>query len=136
MTTALVTPSASSVKRRQRRIFYAAFAANRGALAGFFVLVLLIAVAVLAPILAPHSPIEQFRDHVLQPPFWMAGGSGSFLLGTDDLGRDILSRLLYGARLSMTIGATVVSVSLVVGSALGLLAAASNPLVDALPCGS
>ena len=63
-------------------------------------------VAIFADFLAPHSPIEQFRDAFLQPPAWVEGGSWSFLLGTDAVGRDMLSRIIYGARLSLFIGSS------------------------------
>jgi dipeptide transport system permease protein len=77
--------------------------------------------AVFADVIAPHDPIEQFRDHFLQPPVWQEGGSWEFLFGTDDLGRDLLSRLIYGARLSLIIGSIVVTLSLALGIAFGLL---------------
>ncbi|MET1026888.1 MAG: ABC transporter permease subunit, partial [Dongiaceae bacterium] len=70
---------------------------------------------------APHSAIEQFRDHVLQPPVWQEGGSWTFPLGTDGVGRCVLSRLIFGARLSLLIGAIVVTLSLALGIGLGLL---------------
>jgi dipeptide transport system permease protein len=103
--------------------FRRSFAANRGALGGLVFLVVVLACAILAPLLAPHDPIEQFRDALLVPPAWNSGGSMRFLLGTDDIGRDILSRLLYGARLSLLIGAVAVSLSMIPGIALGLTAA-------------
>ena len=64
----------------------------------------------------------QFRDHLLPPPFWMAGGTIEFVLGTDAVGRDILSRIIYGARYSLLIGLIVVTLSLSVGVGLGLVA--------------
>jgi dipeptide transport system permease protein len=105
------------------REFVAAFAGNRGALGAALVLVLVVLGALLAPWLAPHNPVQQFRDHLLAPPAWQAGGSSTFLLGTDELGRDLLSRLLFGARVSLFIGATAVALALLPGVALGLLAA-------------
>jgi dipeptide transport system permease protein len=84
---------------------------------------LIVAAALLAPVLAPHSPIEQYRDALLTPPAWHADGSAKFLLGTDDIGRDILSRLLYGARLSLMIGLVAVVLAMLPGIALGLSAA-------------
>ena len=110
--------------------FWRSFAENRGAIVGLVVMLALIVIAVGAEIVAPHSPIEQFRDHFLAPPAWADGGSGDFLLGTDDLGRDILSRLIYGARLSLIIGAVVVTLSLAAGTFLGLSAAFAGGLVD------
>jgi len=90
----------------------------------------LIVLAVLADVAAPFSPIEQFRDSFLTPPFWQEGGSWQYPLGTDDVGRDILSRLIYGARLSLVIGIMVVSLSLTGGTILGLTAAFAGGIVD------
>ena len=70
-----------------------------------------------------HSPIEQYRDCLLTPPAWLEGGQQPFLLGTDDIGRDMLSRLLHGARLSLLIGLVAVVLSMLPGIALGLVAA-------------
>ncbi len=112
--------------------FVHSFAENRGAVVGFVVMVLLIAVAVLADVVAPHSPIEQFRQNFLTPPAWENGGSIAFPLGTDDLGRDLLSRLLYGARLSLLIGLTVVTLSLAAGVVLGLTAAFAGGTADTI----
>jgi dipeptide transport system permease protein len=95
--------------------------ANAGAMFGLVFILFVIFCAVFADVIAPHSPIEQFRDHFLQPPVWQEGGSWQFLFGTDDLGRDLLSRLIYGARLSLIIGSIVVTLSLALGIAFGLL---------------
>ncbi|WP_181707199.1 ABC transporter permease subunit [Chthonobacter rhizosphaerae] len=105
------------------RAFWKHFAENRGAVASLGVVVALIVVAVLAPVFAPHDPYEQFRQFVLTPPAWVEGGSWDFVLGTDEVGRDILSRLIYGARYSLFIGFSVVAVSLVLGIVLGVTAA-------------
>ena len=99
---------------------------NPGAAAGLAVMVLLVIVAALAPVVAPHGPAEQFRDHFLAPPFQ----DPRFPLGTDDLGRDMLTRLIYGARLSLLIGAFVVALALVAGVLLGLLSAFAGGLLD------
>jgi dipeptide transport system permease protein len=112
------------------RLFWRSFAENRGAVLGLAITLVLIVVAVLANVIAPHSPIEQFREHFLQPPVWQAGGSSTFLLGTDDVGRDVLSRLMYGARLSLLIGIAVVALSLSIGTVLGLTAAFAGGIVD------
>ncbi|KPC49297.1 ABC transporter permease subunit [Amantichitinum ursilacus] len=105
------------------REFWSAYSANKGALIALVYLVLLAAAAILAPWIAPHSSSEQFRDFMLTPPSWLADGHARFVLGTDELGRDILSRLMNGARLSLTIGLISVIVSLIPGIVLGLLAA-------------
>ena len=99
------------------------FAANRGALAGLAFVLTVLLCALFADLLAPHSPIEQFREALLVPPVWQAEGSWRFPLGTDDIGRDILSRLLHGARLSLAIGAVAVGLSALPGIVLGLVAA-------------
>ncbi|MBH9552626.1 ABC transporter permease subunit [Inhella gelatinilytica] len=105
------------------REFWGGFSANRGALVALIVFTLLAGAAVLAPWLAPHSPIEQYRAHLLTPPAWSEGGSSQFWLGTDELGRDLLSRLLYGGRLSLGLALAAVVLSVVPGVLLGLLAA-------------
>jgi dipeptide transport system permease protein len=103
--------------------FWRNFSQNRGATLGFVYFVLVVLCALCAPLIAPHNPIEQFRDSMLAPPAWHADGSARFLLGTDDIGRDILSRLLYGARLSLMIGLVAVTLSMIPGIVLGLSAA-------------
>ena len=105
------------------REFVTAFAANRGALLAFFVFAAVVLGAVFAPWLAPHDPIQQYRDHLLVPPMWQAGGLAMFPLGSDELGRCLLSRLLFGARVSLLIGLASVLLALVPGVLLGLLAA-------------
>jgi len=111
-------------------LFWRAFRGNRAAVVGVGVIGLVLIVAVFADILAPYSPIEQFRDHLLTPPVWDAGGMWRFVLGTDDVGRDILSRLMFGARLSLLIGLAVVALSLSLGTVLGLIAAFAGGVVD------
>jgi dipeptide transport system permease protein len=112
------------------RLFWRSFSENRGAVLGLCVMVALVFLAVFADVIAGHSPIEQFRDHFLTPPIWEAGGDPAFPLGTDDVGRDMLSRLIYGARLSLIIGTSVASLALVTGTILGLTAAFAGGVVD------
>jgi dipeptide transport system permease protein len=97
--------------------------ANLGTVFAAVVFFAIALAAVFAPLLAPHDPIEQFRQHLLQAPAWAPGGSSQFLLGTDELGRDILSRLLYGARISLFIGLSSVVLASISGVSLGLAAA-------------
>lgn len=106
------------------------FRANRGALVGLGVILFLTVIAVLADLIAPHSPIDLYSNHQLVPPVWIDGGTWRFPLGTDDIGRDILSRLMHGARLSLMIGLSVVVLSLSVGTVLGLLSGFFPGLVD------
>jgi dipeptide transport system permease protein len=110
--------------------FWAAFRENRGAVFGLTVVVAIVAVALAADLIAPHSPIEQFRDAVRAPPVWNPGGSWRFPLGTDGDGHDMLSRLIFGARVSLFIGVAVMSVSFVVGVGLGLVSAFAGSVVD------
>ncbi len=102
--------------------FWQYFSHNRGAVVGLSFIVLVVVVALLADVIAPHPPFEQYRDAILKPPVWQEGGSARFLLGTDEVGRDMLSRLVHGARLSLIIGVIVVTLSLAVGVLLGLAA--------------
>ena len=76
--------------------------------------------------------MEQFRGFTKLPPFWVEGSDPSFILGTDAVGRDMLSRLMYGARISLFIGLSVMVVSMVVGVALGLAAAFFGGFVDVI----
>lgn len=103
--------------------FWASFRANRGAFVALIFMAIMVIAALFAPWLAPHDPIEQHRDLLLLSPVWTSNGQWSFFLGTDELGRDILSRLMHGARVSMTIGLVSVVLSLLPGIVLGLVAA-------------
>src|SRR5690242_17932898 len=96
------------VRHGPLRSFLVDFLKNRAALVGVAILGLLVLGAIFADFIAPYSPIEQYRDFIRLPPSWQAGGSLRFLLGTDELGRDILSRLIYGTRISLFIGLSVV----------------------------
>ena len=111
--------------------FWAAFTENRGAVAGLAVVAFVVVLALLADVVAPHSPIEQFRDAVRAPPVW-DGGGWRYPFGTDSLGRDLLSRLIHGARVSLFIGFTVMSVSFVTGVLLGLACASLGTAVDVI----
>jgi dipeptide transport system permease protein len=104
--------------------------ANHGAMAGLIVILVLVALAVLADFAAPHSPIEQFRENFLQPPAWAEGGSWTFPLGTDDVGRCIASRIIHGARLSLFIGSIVVTLSLALGIAFGMVSGFFKGVTD------
>ncbi|MFZ3152596.1 ABC transporter permease subunit [Pseudomonas sp.] len=102
--------------------FWQAFAHNKGAVAGLAFMILLVICALFAPWIAPHDPSEQYREFLLTPPAWLEGGQLQFLLGTDEVGRDLLSRLIHGARLSLLIGLASVLMSLIPGILLGLVA--------------
>lgn len=112
------------------RAFWSAFAENRGAVAGLALVATIVLLAVFADGIAPHGATEQFRDAVRAAPIWAEGGTWRFPLGTDSLGRDMLTRLLHGARVSLFIGVSVMGVSFVVGVALGLACVAFGNVVD------
>ncbi len=104
------------------REFWQSYAQNRGAIIGVTLVLLLIALALGADFVAPHPPNEQYREFTLTPPMWNEGGSSRFVLGTDPVGRDMLSRLIHGTRLSLMIGFISVVISLASGVTLGLVA--------------
>ncbi|HWP11030.1 MAG TPA: ABC transporter permease subunit [Ramlibacter sp.] len=112
------------------REFWISFSANTGAVIGLLVVVGLLLVALFAPWLAPHLPDQTNSGAFLRPPSWTASGSAQYLLGTDAIGRDILSRLIYGARLSLSIGLAVVLISLAAGIALGLIAGFARGVLE------
>ncbi|MFQ5785937.1 MAG: ABC transporter permease subunit [Alphaproteobacteria bacterium] len=114
------------------REFWSYFSENKGAVAGLAVFVAVAFLAIFADSLAPHSPIEQYRDAFLTPPFWQEGGSLEYPLGTDAVGRDILSRIMHGARYSLLIGLIVIVLSLTVGIGLGLIAGFFRGIVEIL----
>jgi dipeptide transport system permease protein len=102
--------------------FWSYFTDNTGAVIGLSILCALVLLAISADLVAPYSPILTNNGAFLKPPFWQAGGSLTHPLGTDAIGRDMLSRLIHGARLSLLIGLAVVSLSVVIGTILGLMA--------------
>jgi len=89
---------------------------------GGFILLCFVLVAIFCPLIAPHDPFQQDMDKMLMPPVWMTGGSLEYPLGTDGVGRDTLSRIMYGTRVSLMValGATLIQVA--IGVSLGLLA--------------
>ncbi|OAV51926.1 peptide transporter [Rhizobium sp. WYCCWR10014] len=110
--------------------FWHYFSRNKGAVIGLVVFVIILVVAILAPLFAPHQPNEQNRQVLLAVPFWMEAGSASYPLGTDAVGRDILSRLIYGARFSLFIGVVVVTLSVISGVLIGLVAGFFRGKID------
>ncbi|RWN53425.1 ABC transporter permease subunit [Mesorhizobium sp.] len=133
-TTAEATAASIPTGGRQRAFteFWHYYSMNTGAVIGLVVFTALVLVAIFAPLVAPHSPDEQFRDALLSPPAWQEGGRSMFLLGTDAVGRDMLSRLIFGARFSLFIGLVVVVFSLTSGIVLGVLAGYFRGWADTL----
>ena len=97
---------------------------------GLAVLVAMAAAALLAPLLAPHDPLEQDLLNSFLPPFWVTGGDIAYPLGTDNLGRDILSRLIYGTRVALTVAVIAATLTGLLGTMLGLLAGFYGGWVD------
>lgn len=110
--------------------FWTEFKQNRGALYGLIFISILAIVAIFAPILAPYSPTEQYRDFLKLPPIWIEGGSWDYIFGTDALGRDQLSRMIHGSRYSFYIGFIVIFFCLTIGIVLGLVAAFTKGFID------
>jgi dipeptide transport system permease protein len=128
--TPAVPLSDAAIRRRMLADFWFHFKQNKGAVAGMIVFVLLVVAAVFAAVIAPHDPTQQYRDALLVPPLWQEGGRADFLLGTDAVGRDMLSRLIYGAQYSLFIGIVVVSIALVGGIVIGMVAGFFGGWVD------
>lgn len=124
------TVTAGTMRRAMLKEFWYYFSQNKGAVIGLYVFAAIVVIAVLAPVVAPHSPSLQNREALLLPPFWQEGGRAAFLLGTDAVGRDILSRLIYGARFSLFIGVVVVTLSVSFGVLIGLVAGFFRGWID------
>jgi dipeptide transport system permease protein len=115
-----------------RREVWLAMRGNRGAMLGLAFIVLLVIVAVLANVLAPNNPILTDTNNLLAPPVWQDGGSWAYPLGTDAVGRCLLSRLIFGTRLSLFIGCLVVTLSLTFGVSLGMSAGFFRGWIDTM----
>jgi len=105
---------------------------GKGALVGAGLLLLLILAAVFAPLVAPHDPVQAEITQRLRPPIWAERGTPENLLGTDQLGRDVFSRTIYGSRVSLIVGIAAVLISGTLGVFLGLISAFQGGRLDAL----
>ena len=103
---------------------------SRTGFLGFILVFIVIFMAIFAPLLAPHSPRQLNLRERLTPPIWMEEGNSKFILGTDGVGRDILSRIIYGSRISVTIGILSVLLGTLIGIPLGLVAGFYGGKVD------
>jgi peptide/nickel transport system permease protein len=103
---------------------------HKGLMVGLFLITFVFALALLAPLIAPHDPYVQNLKARLIPPFWYPKGNWSHPLGTDNLGRDYLSRLIYGARISLLIGVSAMVISGIIGTGLGLVAGYFGGRID------
>ncbi|MCC0027903.1 MAG: ABC transporter permease subunit [Zhengella sp.] len=124
------TVTAGAMRRAMLKEFWYYFSQNKGAVIGLYVFAIIAIIAIFAPVFAPHSPSLQNREALLMPPFWQDGGQLTYLLGTDAVGRDVLSRLIYGARYSLFIGLVVVTLSVSVGVLIGLIAGFFRGWID------
>nr|WP_151720779.1 ABC transporter permease subunit [Gemmobacter serpentinus] len=122
--------SDAAIRRRMLTEFWFYFSQNKGAVVGLVVFILMVIIALTATLIAPHDPTMQYRDALLLPPVWQEGGRAEFLLGTDPVGRDMLSRLIYGSQYSLFIGIVVVSIALVGGIVIGLIAGFFGGWID------
>ena len=116
------TPTGSRAWRR--------FALNPAALIGTLILVVVVSAALAAPWVAPHDPAKQSLLRRFTPPVWQPGGNATYLLGTDQVGRDVLSRIIHGARISLLVGVAAVIVSLLVGVTAGLVSGFIGGKID------
>jgi peptide/nickel transport system permease protein len=104
------------------------------AVGAFVVLFVCLAAAFFAPVLAPYNPFDLKTlnlSDALSPPRWLAGGNAAFMLGTDDQGRDLLSAIMYGARVSLIVGLASVALAMALGVSLGLIAGYAGGRLDA-----
>ncbi len=109
-----------------RRLFFS----SRAAMTGVPLIAIVSIAAILAPVISPSDPFKQDLDKTMQPPVWSAGGTLSMPLGADHLGRDMLSRIMRGGRVSLMVGVSVVLLSAAIGVPLGLLSGYMRGVVD------
>ncbi len=129
-----LSAEAEMVHERPGRLreFWFYFRENRGAVIGLWIFAIFAFLAIFGPWVAPHSATEQFRSDTLAPPVWQDGGSWKYILGTDPLGRDMLSRLIVGARFSFFVGIVVVTVASTGGILVGLIAGFAPRWLDSI----
>lgn len=124
----------TAISERPGRLseFWFYFRENRGAVIGLWIFGIFAFLAFFGPWIAPHDATAQFRASTLQPPFWQEGGTWTHILGTDPLGRDMLSRLIVGARYSFFVGVVVVSIAASGGIIIGLIAGFAPKWLDSI----
>ena len=126
----IALPRPAAATRRREGHARAALLRDPKVLAGGGFILLLLLAAILAPVIAPHDPLEQDLMSGSLPPFGVEGGTSAFLLGTDDLGRDVLSRLIFGTRVALTVAFVAAALAALIGTALGLFAGYFGRLTD------
>jgi len=105
---------------------------NKTAMAGLIIITIFIFCGILAPSLSPHDPLETSLYDQIKPPLWHANGTWKNILGTDDLGRDILSRLIYGARVSLAVAVISVGLAFFFGTLLGCISGYYKGFLDSI----
>lgn len=128
-TNSLARAGAKSTRRRMPRALSSLFA-NRLATFGAIVLIFVTFAAITAPLIAPHDPTHQDLMANRTPPMMAEGGSSNFVMGTDTLGRDIFSRVIYGSRISLAVGFAAVAIAGAIGISLGLVSGYYGRFVD------
>ncbi len=123
-------PANAAPARGRLRTLFRLLSRDTAGLLGVSLFAIIVLTAVLAPVLAPHDPLDQNLSVAKQPPAWNVGGSWEYPLGTDNLGRDLLSRIIYGTRVSLTVGFFGVLIAGSLGLVVGLVAGYSGGKVD------
>ncbi len=131
MADAVLTTPAPVRQSRRGKVLRALLRQPKVVFGGGFVLILIV-LAIFAPYIAPHDPQAQDLMSGTLPPFGFSGHEAGFLLGTDDLGRDVLSRLIYGCRVALTVAFVAATLSAVFGTLLGMLAGYFRGVTDAV----
>jgi peptide/nickel transport system permease protein len=130
--TPVATTSTAHTPPSTWRAVLRALRRNKVAMAAAVILVLVVLVGVFAPLLAPYDPSSQHLVNRLKPPVWLSGSSHGHLLGTDHLGRDVLSRVLYGTRVSLLVGLAATFLSGLVGTVIGIVCGYYRGWIDAI----
>ncbi len=120
--TAIHPPEETAARPARWRALARNLSRNQAGLWGMIFVAVVIFMAVAAPLLAPHDPTDQDLKLRLRPPAWIEAGDWAYPFGTDHLGRDILSRVIYGARVSLLVGFTSVILAVIIGTTLGIFA--------------
>ena len=113
-------------------VFLYKLSRNPSAMIGLIILLFFVFLAIFGPLIVPHDPMAINLLDRLKPPYWMEGGSAEYILGTDQLGMDLFSRIIVGTRISLMIGLLTVSISTVIGTVLGLLAGYFRGVLDSV----
>lgn len=131
-TTSIASSPTSKKSKEAIRASFGMLVKSKTGLLGFIIVLIVVLIALLAPVIAPHDPAKVNPIDLLKPPAWLEGGDSQYLLGTDNLGRDIFSRILYGSQVSLLVGIFSVVVAGAIGLAVGLIAGFFGGFIDNL----